>query len=213
MKQYTKEWLEELCKNSSSYIEVLEKAGRKYGGGTVQTLKNKIAEYNIDISHFKRQGWNKGLTKDTDSRIKSKERYKLEDIFVENSPITRHCLIDYIRKYNIIEYKCQFCGCDGNWIGDTISLELDHINGINNDNRVENLRFLCPNCHALTDTYRGKNKGKQKEKALVSEEQFVEALKATPNIRQALILLGLTPYGGNYVRANALIEKYNIQKF
>jgi hypothetical protein len=52
MKQYTKDWLEELCASSYSYAEVLRKAGRKPGGGTTKTLKQKIEEFNIDISHF-----------------------------------------------------------------------------------------------------------------------------------------------------------------
>lgn len=57
MRQYDKEWLQELCASSYSYAEVLTKAGRKYGGGSVQTLKKKIAEYEIDISHFTGQKW------------------------------------------------------------------------------------------------------------------------------------------------------------
>jgi len=69
---------------------------------------------------------------------------------------------------NIIEYRCAICGCNGNWQGHKLSLELDHINGINNDNRIENLRFLCPNCHAITETYGSKNgassKNEEKDK-------------------------------------------------
>jgi 5-methylcytosine-specific restriction endonuclease McrA len=63
-----------------------------------------------------------------------------------------------VERHNILEYKCVNCGCDGNWQGGKISLEIDHENGDNTDNTIENLRYLCPNCHALTDTYRGKNK-------------------------------------------------------
>lgn len=57
-----------------------------------------------------------------------------------------------------MDYKCDFCGCDGNWNDGIISLELDHIDGDITNNELSNLRFLCPNCHALTNTYRGKNK-------------------------------------------------------
>ena len=56
-----------------------------------------------------------------------------------------------------MEYKCANCGLI-EWQGQVLSLHLDHINGINNDHRIENLRFLCPNCHSLTETYAGKNK-------------------------------------------------------
>jgi 5-methylcytosine-specific restriction endonuclease McrA len=60
-------------------------------------------------------------------------------------------------KENRLEYKCANCGIK-EWNNLPLSLQLDHINGVNNDHRLENLRFLCPNCHSQTDTYSGKNK-------------------------------------------------------
>lgn len=63
-------------------------------------------------------------------------------------------------KHNIIPYKCAECGNNGIWNDKPLALDLDHINGINNDDRIENLRFLCPNCHRQTDSYAGKNVGK-----------------------------------------------------
>ena len=158
LQSYTKEWLEELCKDSFSYAEVLKKAGRKPAGGSQATLKKKIEEFEIDISHFKGQGWNKGLTKDTDSRIMSMEKYSLDEVFIKESPVTQKVLRGYIERHNIIPYQCQNCGCDGTWQGGKISLEVDHIDGDNHNNEILNLRYLCPNCHALTETYRGKNK-------------------------------------------------------
>lgn len=216
LRKYDKEWLEELCKDSYSLSEVVRRAGRK-GGGSQATIKKKIEEFDIDISHFTGQTWNKGKTMQTDERIRNAvlnhEKYSYEEIFIENSPVTQKVLIGYIKRHNLLEYKCDNCGCNGEWQGGTISLELDHINGINNDNRMENLRYLCPNCHALTDTYKGRNKEKGvKRKNEISEEEFVEALQNYPNIRQALIALNLAPQGGNYTRAKQLIEKYNIQK-
>lgn len=157
LQKYTKEWLEELCADSYSLAEVLRKAGRKQAGGNQATLKKKIAEFGIDTSHFTGMLWNKGKTKETDSRIASREQYQLEEVFCANSPVTQKVLRGYVERHNVIEYKCQFCGCDGHWLNTQISLEIDHINGNNNDNRIENLRYLCPNCHATTETYRGKN--------------------------------------------------------
>ena len=58
---------------------------------------------------------------------------------------------------NLIEYKCQECGLKDSWNNKMLVLHLDHINGISNDHRLENLRFLCPNCHSQTDTYTDKN--------------------------------------------------------
>lgn len=159
---YTKQWLETLCAESYSLAQVLTKAGRKPAGGNYATLKKKIQEFNIDISHFTGQLWNKGKTKETDSRIAAatvnKEKYTLDEILIKDSPVAQKVLRGYIERHQVLEYKCQKCGCDGHWQDGIISLEIDHINGDNTDNRIENLHYLCPNCHALTDTYRGKNK-------------------------------------------------------
>ena len=156
MRKYTKGWLEELCKSSYSYAEVLRKAGRSQGGGSQRTLKNKIEQYNIDVSHFTGQRWQCSPNQSENHEVR--ERHKLSDIFVENSNVTQKVLRGYIARHNVLEYKCQNCGCNGEWQNGTIALEVDHINGNNSDNRIENLRYLCPNCHALTETYRGRNK-------------------------------------------------------
>lgn len=161
MRQYDKEWLSELCKNSYSYAEVLKKAGRKQGGGAQSTLRKKIEEYNIDISHFTGQNWQKSPNQQ--NKKISKEKYQLDEILIENSPITQKVLRGYIERHNLLDYKCQKCGCDGHWQDGIISLELDHKNGNNSDNRLDNLRYLCPNCHALTETYRGRNKALKSE--------------------------------------------------
>lgn len=155
MQQYTKDWLEELCKDSYSYAEVLRKAGRKQGGGTQATLRKKIEEFGIDISHFTGQRW-----QDSPNQIdnhENREKYSLEEVFIKNSPVTQKVLRGYVERHNLIPYKCQNCGCDGHWQNGIIALEIDHIDGDNINNEISNLRYLCPNCHALTDTYRGKN--------------------------------------------------------
>lgn len=159
MRQYTKEWLQELCESSYSYVEVLRKAGRR-GGGAQQTLKKKIAEYGIDTSHFTGQEWFKtpGRENELSEKCGGKEKYSLEEVFIKDSPVTQKVLRGYVERHHIIEYKCQTCGCDGHWQDGEISLEIDHINGDNTDNQIQNLRYLCPNCHALTETYRGRNK-------------------------------------------------------
>jgi len=100
--------------------------------------------------------------------------------------------------------KCECCGTT-EWLGQPINLEIHHLNGDRSDNRLENLQLLCPNCHSYTNTFCYKSKDTQ-----VQENDFVEALLISSNIRAALIKLGLTPSGGNYSRAYALIEKYNI---
>lgn len=215
LRKYDKEWLTELCKDSYSFAEVLKKAGRKPGGGNQQTLKNKIKEFDIDISHFTGQLWSKGKTKETDERIangaKSNEKYTLEEVFKKDSQIGQKGLRGYIERYSIIEYKCSKCGNDGKWLDGTIKLEVHHKDGDNHNNEVSNLTYLCPNCHSLTENYRGKNKITQPKEA-ISEEDFANALIECPNIRQALLKLGLAAKGANYDRAKAIMAKYNIQK-
>lgn len=144
--------------------EVLQKAGRKPGGGNQKTLKKKIAEYKIDTSHFTEQLWNKGKTIKEDSRIGSREKYELNEIFCKNSPVTQKVLRGYVERHKVLEYRCQNCGCDGHWQDGIISLEIDHIDGDNQNNEISNLRYLCPNCHALTETYRGRNKALKAQK-------------------------------------------------
>lgn len=156
MQKYTKEWLEELCKDSYSYAEVLKKAGRKQGGGTQATLRKKIQEFNIDISHFTGQDWHASPNQKPQG---GKEKYQLSEVFKKNSSITQKGLRGYVKRHNLIPYKCKTCGCDGKWQNGIISLEIHHIDGDNKNNELSNLCYLCPNCHALTDTYRGKNVG------------------------------------------------------
>lgn len=155
MREYTKEWLEELCNNSYSYAEVLRKAGRKQGGGTQATLRKKIEEFQIDTTHFTGQRWQQSPNQ---TQKTSREKYTLEEVFCQNSPVTQKVLRGYIERHQLIPYVCDVCGCNGQWQNGEISLEIDHKDGDNSNNTLNNLHYLCPNCHALTDTYRGRNK-------------------------------------------------------
>lgn len=134
---------------------------------------------------------------------------KFEESFVENSPTTRAVIRKYIIRHNLIPYVCEKCGNDGNWQGTVLTLQLDHRNGVNNDHRLENLRWLCPNCHSQTDTFTGKNKT-DKEKITFTEEQAVEALKNTPNVNQATQYIGCAKGGANWIRIKAIKNKFGI---
>ena len=107
-------------------------------------------------------------------------------------------------------WRCENCGLT-EWQGQKVPLEVHHIDGDELNSVLENLQVLCPNCHALTNNYKGKNQKKQ-DGLKVSEEALVEALREAPNIRQALLRVGLTAKGANYTRANELIIKYQIEK-
>lgn len=81
-----------------------------------------------------------------------------ESVFVENSTYARHLLKARVIKNKMIPYSCGRCGNEGEYNDKPLVLQLDHINGVNDDNRIENLRFLCPNCHSQEDTYAAKNR-------------------------------------------------------
>jgi hypothetical protein len=86
------------------------------------------------------------------------EKYPLEGVLVENSTYARHNLKKRIIDNNLIEYRCACCGIEAVWNGKPMPLILDHINGINNDNRLDNLRFVCSNCDSQLPTYKSRNK-------------------------------------------------------
>ena len=146
---WSKKNLELLCKDSYSYAQVLKKMGSKPNGSAYAILKLKISEYGIDISHMAHQGHNKG---------KSWIINNLETILVEDSHYTNtHHLKNKLWKSGKLSRKCYECGIV-EWMEKPAPLQLDHINGKRTDNRIENLRILCANCHAQTDTWTGKNK-------------------------------------------------------
>ena len=122
----------------------------------------------------------------------------------ESNTLSNHSLKKLLLREYFMEDKCLECG-NNEWRGKKLNLELDHIDGDNFNNSLENLRLLCPNCHSTTDSYCGKNKNTGKNK--VSDENLLAALKKEPNIRQALISVRLSPKGGNYTRAVKLLNK------
>jgi Zn finger protein HypA/HybF involved in hydrogenase expression len=143
----------EIVKSSLSIAEVIRKCNGVLAGGNYRSIKKRIAQLNLDTSHFTGQGWNVG------ERFKSPVKAKsLVEILVEDSFYQSYKLAKRLLKEGIKKRKCECCG-NTTWLDKDIPLELHHINGDNTDNRLENLQLLCPNCHAMTDNYRGKNKG------------------------------------------------------
>jgi len=100
--------------------------------------------------------WNKGKKVELTDYQKSIRREN-KDVFVENSDYARHHIKRRILEENLVEYRCDCCGIGPEWNGKPMPLILDHINGKNNDNRLENLRFVCSNCDSQLPTYKSKN--------------------------------------------------------
>lgn len=146
--QVSDEEFKNIVSNANSYSDCLRALGLgTNGGSSTDILKRRIKELNCSIDHFNQT-----------NKKSYQAKYSLEEILVENSSYANIAsLKKRLIKEKVLEYKCAICGLT-EWLNKPISLQLDHINGINNDHRIENLRFLCPNCHSQTDTFAGKNK-------------------------------------------------------
>lgn len=158
---------------------------------TNKRLPMKTVYENLPVETKDKMNWARGKTFTPNDLI-----------FTENSLYSNELVKGRIVRDNLLEYKCVKCGIDS-WCGESIVLDLDHINGNNRDNRLSNLRFLCPNCHSQTDTYKGRNKNSGKLK--VTDQELLTAYERCGNIRQALIDVGLAAKGGNYERLKKLI--------
>lgn len=135
----------------TSYSEVLTTLGLSPNGGTSsKLLKRRITELGVCIKHFKPQ---------TANAVRSSTKFKMDEILVENSKyLSISSLKKRLVREGLMQYACTECGLGDTWNGKPITLQLDHINGVHNDHRLTNLRFLCPNCHSQTESYAGRNK-------------------------------------------------------
>ena len=168
--KHTKEEFEEAVETSYSIRQVLKKLDLVPAGGNYKEFHKKVSMWDVDISHFTGQSSNKG-------KSHYRPRRDLSEVLVENSNYSKtSTLRKRLIKEGYLKNKCSGCGIDS-WLGEHLTLQLDHINGTNNDNRIENLRILCPNCHAQTPTYCGKNKIRKRKKPDTEKEKYARRLE------------------------------------
>lgn len=148
-RKYTNQQLTDAVKNSQSIRQVLAKIGLVEAGGNYQSVTKQIKTLNLDTSHFHGMSWRKG------SCVPPKKAKPLSEILCKDSLYRTSLLRERLIIEGYKTHECENCNAI-EWLGNPIPLELHHINGDPKDNRLENLQLRCPNCHALTDNYRGK---------------------------------------------------------
>jgi len=149
--RYTDKQLKIAVKKSKSTANVCRLVGIVPIGGNYKTINSKIKKLQLNTDHFTRQGWNKGM------KFPGKQGIPLKSIMVKNSSYTN---TDRLKKRLLVtglfKSKCFRCK-KVKWLNQPIPLELHHKNGNHFDHRSKNIVLLCPNCHAFTDYYRGRN--------------------------------------------------------
>lgn len=185
------ETLTKIVAGSYSYSEVLRKIGYRVTGSTNSMIKKFISIHRISTSHFSVRG-RSGVFKTVKINISHR--------LCEDSTCDRGTIKKYLIKNNIIDYHCSICKIGPEWNKNKLVLILDHINGINNDNRLKNLRFLCPNCNSQTDTFctrniKKTNLGKlnieSKISSKVNKKKLINALIKNKNASEAASSLGI----------------------
>ncbi|AYV27922.1 hypothetical protein EES41_14435 [Streptomyces sp. ADI95-16] len=156
--RWTRAILEDAVKASSNMYEVLRRLDIEAVGGNHAHISRRVRALGIDMSHFTGPA--------RTERMRDNRRRRSADEILRETPAShatrtpnrmlRRALLDLG-----VEERCAECGIEPIWRGEPLPLEIDHVNGDWRDNRRENLRFLCPNCHSTTDTYRGRGKGRR----------------------------------------------------
>jgi hypothetical protein len=169
--KWEKENLKKIVDSSKSQGEVFNKMGLRKAGSNNRTLRKYLKLYGISTEHFDKN-WKKI------SEISSNRKLDLSEILKVDSNYSRSNLKERLYTEGVKKRECEICGQNEIWRGKRMSLILDHINGIYNDNRLENLRIVCPNCNATFPTHCGKNiKNLKKFKKIESVIHLKELMK------------------------------------
>jgi len=140
---------------STSIAGVLRRLGLQPGGGTYVLMRRSIERLGLDTAHFDGQGWRRGWK----GAPGGQRARPLSMILVAGSTYPTHALRRRLIAEGVKPARCEMCLCE-RWRNLPAPLQLDHVNGDRTDHRLENLRILCANCHAQTDTWCGRNRGR-----------------------------------------------------
>jgi hypothetical protein len=143
----------------TNFTDVLRELGLRPAGGNHASMKRHAARLALDTSHFNSERRVRGLTVSREL-----QRRTHADIFCEKSTVSRPALRNHARLL-VSPFRCAICANAGEWEGRPLTLQLDHANGRYDDNRLENLRWLCPNCHSQTPTFAGRGKARRVREA------------------------------------------------
>ena len=205
MKRYIKEELEEAVLKSFSWANVAKLMNKSITGGSITHLKKAAIRFKINYEHFTGQGWRKN--KEFPNKKRDIQDY-LSNKFRINSDKLRKRLI----KEKIKENKCEICGLN-KWNGEDIPLELDHINSNHNDNRIENLQILCPNCHSI-ETIKRRRKSKpikvkkERKKSLYTPKRKVINRPTIEELQSDVSIIGYRATGRKYGVSDNCIRKW-----
>ena len=148
-RKYTKEKLQEVADKCFSIRQMILELGLKETGGNYSNIKNRCKEFKIDVNHFFGPSWNR-LGHPSFNKNNGED---LENFFTKkDKKIASSKIKNRIINNGLKEYKCETCGIN-EWMGKRIVIELHHVNGDPTDNRFDNLKLLCPNCHSQTHNY------------------------------------------------------------